>query len=134
MITLALIYATLFQPSNFAKGAVKELLEPTESLPIVNDPKLKVEVVFEGLHFPTSMTFLGPADVLVTEKNDGTVQRLRNWKMQHDPILDVDVATRHSRGILGISIAKNNETKIAHGQDHKYVFVYFTRSSEWFSS
>lgn len=111
-------------------GAVKELLEPTESLPIVNDRKLKVEVVFVGLHFPTSMTFLGPADVLVTEKNDGTVQRLRNWKMQHDPILDVDVATRHSRGILGISITKNNETKLIHGHGHRHVFVYFTRSSE----
>ena len=129
MITFALLYTTFFQPS-YAQGAVNKLFEPTESLPIVNDPKLKVDLVFEGLHFPTSMAFLGPADILVTEKNDGTVQRLKSWKMEHNPILDVDVATRHSRGILGISIAKNNETKIAHGHDHKYVFVYFTRSSE----
>jgi len=116
LITFALLYTTFFQPF-YAQGAVNKLFEPTESLPIVNDPKLKVDLVFEGLHFPTSMAFLGPADILVTEKNDGTVQRLKSWKMEHIPILDVDVATRHSRGILGISIAKNNETKIAHGQD-----------------
>jgi glucose/arabinose dehydrogenase len=127
LITLALLYTNFFQPSNYAKGAVNELFE---SLPIVKDPKLKVEAVFKGLHSPTSLAFLGPADILVTEKNNGTVQRLKNWKMQHNPILDVEVATRHSRGILGISIAKNNETKITHGYHHKYVFVYFTRSSE----
>lgn len=130
LITLALLYTTFFQPTNFAKGDIYEPLEPTEGLPIVNDPNLKVEVVFEGLHFPTSMAFLGPADILITEKNDGTVQRLKSWKMQHNPILDLDVATRHSRGILGISIAKNNETKNSNGHDHRYVFVYFTRSNE----
>lgn len=31
---------------------------------------------------------------------------------------------------MGISVAKNNETKISNGHDHRYVFVYFTRSSE----
>jgi hypothetical protein len=68
LITLALLYTTFFQPTNYAKGDVNEPLEPTEGLPIVNDPKLKVETVFEGLHFPTSMAFLGPADILVTER------------------------------------------------------------------
>lgn len=126
-LSLALFYATFFQPYSYIQGAVRELIATAESLPILNDPRLKVEKVFEGLHFPTSMAFLGPADILVTEKNDGTVQRLKSWKIQHSPVLDVDVATRHSRGMLGISIAKNNETN---GRDHKYVFVYFTRSSE----
>jgi aldose sugar dehydrogenase len=130
LITLALLYTTFLQTTNYAKGDVNEQLEPAGSFPIVHDPKLKVETVFEGLHFPTSMAFLGPADILVTEKNDGTVQRIKSWKMQHNPILDVDVATRHSRGILGISVAKNNETKISNGHDHWYVFVYFTRSTE----
>ena len=80
MITLALLYTTFFQPTNFAKGDIYEPLEPTEGLPIVNDSKFKVEAVFEGLHFPTSMAFLGPADILITEKNNGTVQRLKRWK------------------------------------------------------
>ncbi len=35
-----------------------------------------------------------------------------------------DVATRHSRGMLGVSISKNNEP-----HHHRFVFVYFTRSS-----
>ena len=76
------------------------------------------------------MEFLGPDDVLVTEKNNGTVQRLTNWKMQQDPLLDVNVATRAERGMLGIAIAKNNQSENIKGQNNTNVFVYFTRSSE----
>ena len=42
-------------------------------LPTINDPNLKVDVVFKGLQFPTAMAFLGPNDILVLEKNNGTV-------------------------------------------------------------
>lgn len=124
---------TFSQPTNYAQGAINNQFEPppVQGLPTMNDPNLKVEMVFEGLVFPTSMAFLGPGDILVAEKNNGTVQRLVNWKMQQEPVLDVSVATRHSRGILGISIAKINDTQVSNGHDHdRYVFVYFTRSSE----
>ncbi|MFL6367339.1 MAG: hypothetical protein ACJ72T_02165 [Nitrososphaeraceae archaeon] len=30
--------------------------------PTINDPRLKVDLVFKGLQFPTSMAFLGPND------------------------------------------------------------------------
>lgn len=36
--------------------------------PSVNDAKLTVEKVTEGLDFPTSMSFVGESDILVTEK------------------------------------------------------------------
>jgi aldose sugar dehydrogenase len=132
LLVSMLIFNTSFQSKNYIYGAINEQFEPkpVEGLPTINDNKLKVEMVFEGLHFPTSMEFLGPDDVLVTEKNNGTVQRLTNWKMQQDPVLDVNVATRAERGMLGIAIAKNNESENINGQNNKNVFVYFTRSSE----
>jgi glucose/arabinose dehydrogenase len=77
-------------------------------LPAVNDPNLKVEKVFEGLRFPTKMAFLGPNDILVLEKDNGTVQRIVNGKMLPEPILDVNVANKFERGMLGIAVAKHN--------------------------
>ena len=104
-----LLFNTSFQYKYYTQGAINEQFEPKviEGLPTVNDNKLKVEMVFKGLQFPTSMDFLGPNDVLVTEKNNGTVQRITNWKMQPDPVLDVNVATRAERGMLGIAVAKS---------------------------
>jgi aldose sugar dehydrogenase len=93
-------------------AAQKEENEPKEKdnnvLPTVNDPNLKVEKVFEGLRFPTKMAFLGPNDILVLEKDNGTVQRIVNGKMLSKPILDVNVANKYERGMLGIAVAKHN--------------------------
>lgn len=121
-----------FQSIYYVQGAINEQYEPSpiEDLPVINDDKLKVEMVFEGLQFPTSMEFLGPEDLLVTEKNNGTVQRLTNWKMQQYPVLDVSVATRAERGMLGLAIEKNDETEKLDASNNTKVFVYFTRSSE----
>jgi len=125
-----LLFSTSFQSKYYIQGAINEQFEPKpiEGLPSVNDNKLKVEMVFKGLQFPTSMEFLGPDDLLVTEKNNGTVQRITNWKMQPDPVLDVNVATRAERGMLGIAIAKN-QPENTKGHNSTDVFLYYTRSS-----
>lgn len=125
-----LLFNTSFQSKYYIQGAINEQFEPKpiEGLPTVNDNKLKVEMVFKGLQFPTSMEFLGPDDVLVTEKNNGTVQRITNWKMQPEPVLDVNVATRAERGMLGIAIAKN-QSENNKGHNSTDVFLYYTRSS-----
>jgi len=94
--------------------------------PTINDPKLKVEVLFKGLKFPTSMAFLGSNDILVLEKNDGTIQRIVNGTLLPKPILDVNVAKRSERGLLGIAIAKNDDQN---GRP-VYVFLYFTESAK----
>ena len=57
--------------------------------PVVNDPNIKIEPVYEGIDFPTSMAFLGPDDILVLEKEKGTVQRIVNGEMLDKPLLDV---------------------------------------------
>ena len=49
---------------------------PAASGPTINDPNLKAELVFKGLKIPTSMTFLGPNNILVLEKNSGNVLRI----------------------------------------------------------
>jgi glucose/arabinose dehydrogenase len=92
--------------------------------PTIIDPELKVEVVFEGLEFPTSMAFLGPDDILVLEKNTGTVQRIVNSTLLPKPLLDVNVANRNERGMLGIDIAKNLDIN----RRGTNIFLYFTES------
>ena len=90
--------------------------------PVIKDPNLKVEIVAEGITFPTSMAFLDKDDILVLEKNTGVVKRVINGNVQRDPLLDLDVANQGERGLLGITTAKNNNGST-------YVFLYFTESS-----
>jgi len=96
-------------------------------LPTVHDKKLKIEVVAEGLEFPTNMVFLGQDDILVTEKNKGTVQRIVDGKIQ-DTLLDVSVATRAERGLLGIAVSPNHNI-IRNEFTPTYVYLYFTESA-----
>jgi aldose sugar dehydrogenase len=88
--------------------------------PIINAPNLKAELVFQGLHSPTSMAFLGP-NILVLEKDQGTVQRIANGNMLAQPILSANVATEGERGMLGIAITKH---MAANG--NTFVFLYYT--------
>jgi glucose/arabinose dehydrogenase/plastocyanin len=92
--------------------------------PIINDQHLGAEIVFKGgLNFPTSMAFLGPDDILVLDKNKGTVNRIVNGTMLKDPLLDVKVATKSERGMLGIAVAPKHENN-----KPTYVFLYYTES------
>ena len=95
-------------------------LNVTASNPIMNDPNLKVDLYFRGLKAPTSMSFLGPDDILVTQKNEGTVERIINGVKNSEPLISVPVATKDERGLLGLATSKdliNNKT---------YLFLYYT--------
>ena len=63
---------------------------------------------------------------MVLEKNDGTVQRIVNGTLQPKPILDVNVAKRSERGLLGIAIENDRDQN----GGSPYVFLYFTESSK----
>jgi glucose/arabinose dehydrogenase len=91
--------------------------------PIIHDENLTVQVVFEGLKFPTSLAFLGPDDILVLEKNEGTVKRIVDGEMLPEPLLDVNVATELERGMLGITVPEGLHTNTT-----KYVFLYYTEA------
>lgn len=75
--------------------------------PTVKDDNLTVEKITEGLDFPTSMSFIGNNDILVTEKNTGIVKRVLNGQVQETPALDVSVASSIERGLLGMQYINN---------------------------
>ena len=77
---------------------------PSSKGPIINDPNLRPEIIFRGLRYPTSMAFLGPKDILVTEKDTGTVRRIVDGMILPQPSLDVNVATYGHRGMLGMAM------------------------------
>ena len=97
--------------------------------PVMSDQNLKAELVVEGLKSPTSIAFLGPNDMLVLEKNKGTVQRIVNGVKLGEPLIDLDVA--NTDGLLGIAIEKNmttNQKDVT--KNSTYVFLYFTAAKE----
>jgi aldose sugar dehydrogenase len=89
--------------------------------PLVYDADLKLELVYEGLEYPTNMAFLASNDILVLEKNKGTVQRIIDGQMLDQPILDIAVANENERGLLGLAISKN-------ANNQTFVYLYFTQS------
>ena len=96
---------------------------PLPEGPIIKDSSLKAEVVFEGLTSPTSMAFVGPNDILVLEKDKGTVQRIVNGKILAEPLLEVNVANDANRGMLGIAVSKGEEEI-----NSTNIFLYFTEA------
>lgn len=72
-----------------------------DGAPILSDKSLHVELVAEGLSFPTSMRFLGD-DILVLQK-EGQVQLVSQGKLHGEPLLQLDVASGAEQGLLGIA-------------------------------
>ena len=115
--------------------------------PTLNDSSLAVETVYQRLKSPTSMAFLGPDDILVLEKGQGTVQRIVNGEILPEPLIQVDVTSKDERGLLGVAIASQEEnraleesgiittTETSTIQDvssltSTYVFLFFTEAGE----
>jgi aldose sugar dehydrogenase len=87
--------------------------------PTLKDPNLQVETIVEGLSWPTSMAFIDNNNILVLEKEKGTVRLISNGILQETPVLKIDVNSRSERGLLGIAIMNNGT-----------VFLYYTESSQ----
>ncbi|HEX9319394.1 MAG TPA: PQQ-dependent sugar dehydrogenase, partial [Nitrososphaeraceae archaeon] len=86
--------------------------------PRILNGHMTVEVVADGINLPTTMAFLGANDILVLEKDKGTLQRIVNGKMTGQPLLDVSVANSVERCMCGIAVSKEGA--------HQYVFLYYT--------
>jgi aldose sugar dehydrogenase len=126
LLLLCIFFATLIGYGitlNFAVLAygayAKAPLAP--SGPTISDETLTVEKITDGLDFPTSMSFLRPDDILVTEKNTGKVMRIIDGVLMSQPIIDIPVATSIERGLLGIAISNSTDDKTD-------VFLYYTES------
>jgi glucose/arabinose dehydrogenase len=116
-LSLAILIIHYFHPVLASKSVL-------DKMPVVNDPNLKLELVFRQDIKSSSMAFLGPDDILLLDKNDGTVHRIIDGTILEEPLLDVNVANKRERGMLGIATTVYNNADVT-----KYVFLYYTESS-----
>jgi glucose/arabinose dehydrogenase len=89
--------------------------------PTMLDSRLGVRTVVGGLVTPTSIAFLGPNDILVTEKNTGRVQRVVNGAVQ-GTVLDLAVNFASERGLLGLALHPSFPANPS-------VYLYWTEST-----
>jgi len=95
----------------------------------VADSNLKVEIVYrEKFNFEpdnllpvSNMAFLGK-EIPILNKNNGSVYRIANGNSSDSPLLDVNVANKRERGLLGIAVSKN--------VGKEYIFLYYTESKK----
>jgi glucose/arabinose dehydrogenase len=91
-------------------------------MPVLHDGALSLELVAEGLKFPTSMRFISGPDnnsLLVLQKNDGQVRLVSGdgWRLADRPVRQVHVENQQEQGLLGIA---------ANGSD---VYLYMTQNT-----
>ena len=75
--------------------------------PIILDSDFKVEELVSDLSVPVNMEFIGN-DLLVLEKNSGTVRHIKDGLLLDSPVLDVEVSNYGEHGLLGITSVKND--------------------------
>ena len=122
LITILLLFSTSESIKNLNYVSAQSV---NKKEPIINDPNIKADLVANGLELPTGMAFLGPNDILVIEKEKGTVQRIIDGMMLAEPLLDVNVGRVSERGLLGIAVSKN----VTKGTDHHtYVFLFYSET------
>lgn len=85
------------------------------------DPSLGVSTVVGGLNQPITMAFIGPNDILVTEKASGQVKRVINGIVT-GVVLDLAVNSNSERGLLGIALHPSFPST-------PYVYLYNTEST-----
>jgi glucose/arabinose dehydrogenase len=120
IVTIGLI--SLIPSSNISFEQEEEEGEEATTIPKLGDSNLNIELVANGINSPTTMAFLGPDDILVLEKDKGTVQRIVNGEMLEEPILDINVNSEDERGLLGIAVSKSTST------GKTFVFLYYTEA------
>jgi glucose/arabinose dehydrogenase len=125
LAVLALILSSVVILGASPMPGMSQTVPSFSNEPTIVDPNsnLAIEKYAGGLEFPSSMAFLGPDDILVLEKNSGQVKRIVNSTVLEEPVLDVSVATKDERGLLGIAVSKDNQNNAT------FVFLYYTESS-----
>ncbi len=81
-------------------GALAQTPPPA---PTLVDSALGVSTVVSGLSQPIAMVFIGPNDILVTEKASGQVKRVTNGVVA-GTVLDLAVNSASERGLLGMAL------------------------------
>jgi len=126
-IVLLVLFLNLFVENNIVQSLpTKQCNIEICDQPIVKDQNLKVELVSDELTAPTNMAFLDNNDALILERYGGKVVRMINDTIQSEPLLEVNVSNGPERGLLGITVSKQ-ESKSGDGQT-LYVFLYYTET------
>ena len=86
-----------------------------KTFPVILDSDFKIEEFISGLSVPVNMEFIGN-DLLVLEKNTGTVKHIKNNSLLDTPVLDVEVSNYGEHGLLGITSVGND------------VYLFFTEA------
>ena len=109
--------------------------DTADQTPLIQPPYNKlinVQLFADGLSFPTSMVFINDKELLISEKDKGTIRlvSLDDGSVKEEPLLKVDVDAEGERGLLGIAaITKRNSTmnnKDTITNSDTDVFVYYT--------
>ena len=106
-----------------------------DQIPMIRSPfnkSLNVQLVAEGLSFPTSMAFINDKELLISEKDKGTIRlvSLDDGSLKEKPLVKVNVDSEGERGLLGIAAITKNNTSMynkdtLHNNDTD-VFVYYS--------
>ena len=94
---------------------------------VIRDKEFSVEEYVSELKFPVMIDFIGK-DMIVIEKDKGTVKIIKNDILQSEPILQLEVSKTIEEGLVGILVKNDN------------VFVHHTTkniddgtTSNWFT-
>ncbi|MGN6347253.1 MAG: PQQ-dependent sugar dehydrogenase [Candidatus Nitrosocosmicus sp.] len=118
------LFTPFFSSSNHQAFAQYAVAPTSTTGPTVIDPALKVQVISPITNKgTTSMAFVGPNDILVLEKSTGKINRIVNGTQLSKPVIDLAVANKIERGLLGIAVAPNVTS-----DGKKYVFLYYTQA------
>jgi aldose sugar dehydrogenase len=91
-----------------AEISQQQVSNTTALVPMLNNSKLEVELVTEGLKSPTSMAFIGnDGDMLISEKS-GEVILFINENKTKIPFVNFAVNQQSERGLLGVAVLTNN--------------------------
>jgi len=119
-VVIVVIFVNLLHAS-YVSGYTPSLrFSSDKTTPGIHDPNLRIEEVTQGLELPTSMAFIGRDDILVLEKDKGTIQRIVNGQIMNKPLIDVNVSTNVERCMCGIAVSMRNNTV--------NIFLYYTES------
>lgn len=97
---------------------------------VIRDPLLDIELVTQGLKFPTAMTFLNPNEILVLEKDNGKVLRVVNGNVSESAVLNLNVNHLNERGLLGMALQNKSLGTQDERAETKYVFLFYTESRQ----
>jgi glucose/arabinose dehydrogenase len=102
-----------------------------DQIPVIQPPYNKlinVQLFADGLSFPTSMVFINDKELLISEKDKGTIRlvSLEDGSVEEESLLKVNVDAEGERGLLGIAALTKRDSKDTIINSDTYVFVYYT--------